>query len=197
MWTGGRTCPVGGGGSHRGPQTRARARLPPLGTRPSLPFLPGATREGRVLQHSILVSFFSFFTEAPGSQRCLNASPRELRASVWVQPGAPGSVHCGSRAAVRARGSISTQSRAVRRLRPPGGPRRSGWGGSSSSLEPGSRQARASHKSPGYRGRGLMGRFSHQTPAPTLRPCWPPGPASTPAPLTGAALLARCVSRVL
>lgn len=29
-------------------------------------------------------------------------------------------------------------------------------------------QARASHKSPGYRGRGLMGRFSRQTPAPTL-----------------------------
>lgn len=107
----------------------------PSARRPPQPaVLPGATREGRVLQHSILVSFF---TEAPGSQQRLNASPREPRASVWVQPGAPGRVHCGSHAAVPARGSISTQSRAVRRLGPPGGPRRSGWGGSSSSLEPG------------------------------------------------------------
>lgn len=107
----------------------------PSARRPPQPaVLPGATREGRVLRHSILVSFF---TEAPGSQRRLNASPREPRASAWVQPGAPGRVHCGSHAAVRARGSISTQSRAVRRLGPPGRPRRSGWGGSSSSLEPG------------------------------------------------------------
>lgn len=192
MWTGGRTCPVDGGGSHRGRPSRTRARLPPLGTRPSPPFLPGATREGRVLRHSILVSFF---TEAPGSQRCLNASPREPRASAWVQPGAPGRVHCSSRAAVRARGSISTQSRAVRRL----GPTAQEWVGWLLQ-QPGAggpAQARASHKSPGYRGRGLMGRFSRQTPAPTLRPCWPPGPASTPAPLTGTALLARRVSRVL
>lgn len=183
-----------GGGSHRGPQTRARARLPPLGARPSPPFCPGPLEKVVFSSTAFLCRFsqkprqpaaFKRFSAGAACERVGPAGrsrPRPLR-----QP----------RGCTCSRQHLHT----VPRCQTPGPTRKTaqewvGW----LLQQPGAggpAQARASHKSPGHRGRGLMGRFSRQTPAPTLRPCWPPGPASTPAPLTGTALLARHVSRVL